>query len=426
MSQRSGKSSMKSTTSFPYSTAELRKQRKQRKQRANGVTATAGEVDNLSSSVQTLDLNSDSTSMAISSSLGQLDTLSWYVRCLHHDRRWFPLTKDNTYAIADCDPNGQLKRGFQLVQGKAFESASGERHVLYLCSCDDAREQNDRLSATANVLAGEDLGTFAVREEGLYCLHARAAERIIPPLITEQEEEEANENGVVEQLQTDPFLAAVHDGKTYGILKRRDCGKLCCVSCSSRQMSCTHVAKYKEWCEDRGVDSNNVFADSSEANFESVSKSPVPYPWTKEMREQFGRYESHTDNFPLNLVPDLPAEGCEHGHDWDPRDPVTQQWTQHVGVCIYTRYANINYYPAPDGQRLPRVVYYRPTVGDCGCRHHYDGAADLLHNIDNRKMIYYGLLVDHLHSMVEGRQPLRTTQRVCNRTRATCGPLNEF
>ncbi|XP_066285853.1 uncharacterized protein [Branchiostoma lanceolatum] len=290
MSQRSGKSSMKSTTSFPYSTAELRKQRKQRKQRANGVTATAGEVDNLSSSVQTLDLNSDSTSMAISSSLGQLDTLSWYVRCLHHDRRWFPLTKDNTYAIADCDPNGQLKRGFQLVQGKAFESASGERHVLYLCSCDDAREQNDRLSATANVLAGEDLGTFAVREEGLYCLHARAAERIIPPLITEQEEEEANENGVVEQLQTDPFLAAVHDGKTYGILKRRDCGKLCCVSCSSRQMSCTHVAKYKEWCEDRGVDSNNVFADSSEANFESVSKSPVPYPWTKEMREQFGRF----------------------------------------------------------------------------------------------------------------------------------------
>ncbi|XP_066304517.1 uncharacterized protein [Branchiostoma lanceolatum] len=244
--------------------------------------------------------------------------------------------------------------------------------------------------------------------------------------MTEQEEEEANENGVVEQLQTDPFLAAVHDGKTYGILKRRDCGKLCCVSCSSLQMSCTHVAKYKEWCEDRGVDSNNVFADSSEANFESVSKSPVPYPWTKEMREQFGRYESHTDNFPLNLVPDLPAEGCEHGHDWDPRDPVTQQWTQHVGVCIYTRYANINYYPAPDGQRLPRVVYYRPTVGDCGCRHHYDGAADLLHNIDNRKMIYYGLLVDHLHSMVEGRQPLRTTQRVCNRTRATCGPLNEF
>ncbi|CAH1248599.1 Hypp8286 [Branchiostoma lanceolatum] len=115
-------------------------------------------------------------------------------------------------------------------------------------------------------------------------------------------------------------------------------------------MSCSHVAKYKEWCEDRGVDSNHVFADSSEANFES------------------------------NLVPDLPSEECEHGHD---RDPVAQQWTQHVGVCIYTRYANITYYPAPDGQRLPRVVYYRPTVGECVCRHQYDGAADLLHNIDN-------------------------------------------
>ncbi|CAH1248592.1 Hypp8279 [Branchiostoma lanceolatum] len=73
------------------------------------------------------------------------------------------------------------------------------------------------------------------------------------------------------------------------ILKRRDSGKLCCVSCSSRQMSCSHVAKYKEWCEDWGVDSNHVFADSSEANLESVSKSLVPYPWTKEMREQLGR-----------------------------------------------------------------------------------------------------------------------------------------
>ncbi|CAH1248597.1 Hypp8284 [Branchiostoma lanceolatum] len=84
-----------------------------------------------------------------------------------------------------------------------------------------------------------------------------------------------------------------------------------------------------------------------------------------------------------NLVSDLPSEGCKHGHDLDPRDPVAQQWTQQVGVCIYTRYLNITYYPAPSGQRLPRVIYYGPTVGECACRHQYDGAADLLHNIDN-------------------------------------------
>ncbi|CAH1264092.1 ZNF862 [Branchiostoma lanceolatum] len=60
------------------------------------------------------------------------------------------------------------------------------------------------------------------------------------------------------------------------------------------------------------------------------------------------------------------------------------QGTLHVGVCIYTRYANITYYPAP---RFHQVVCYRPTVRDCGCRHNYDGSADLLHNIDNGNSI---------------------------------------
>ncbi|KAI8497694.1 hypothetical protein Bbelb_243460 [Branchiostoma belcheri] len=32
----------------------------------------------------------------------------------------------------------------------------------------------------------------------------------------------------------------------------------------------------------------------------------------------------------------------------------------------------------------------------------------------------FGFLVDYLHSMVEGRQPLRTTHRVCNSTRSVC------
>ncbi|CAH1233377.1 Hypp710 [Branchiostoma lanceolatum] len=29
------------------------------------------------------------------------------------------------------------------------------------------------------------------------------------------------------------------------------------------------------------------------------------------------------------------------------------------------------------------MVYYRPTVGNCRCRHLYDGSANLLHNLDN-------------------------------------------
>ncbi|XP_019637295.1 PREDICTED: uncharacterized protein LOC109479747 [Branchiostoma belcheri] len=420
----------RSRSGVPMTPAQLRRL-------ARAETKATG-ADNITSKVQTLDLKSDSAPSAIlcyqkvvlkveffsrTVCLGQADPLACYVSSLVREHRWFSLTRDNTYALADCDLRGRTKdRQFQLVQAVNFETAAGESYVLFLCSCDEAREQHERLSATSCVVTGEDIRDFAVREEGLYCLHARAAKHIIAtPLSVEVEGDEEREDGPVEQLQTEPFIAAAHDGDTYGILKRMgDGGKLCCVSCSGRQKSCAHVSAYKEWCRDRNVDSNLVLTVSSEPRFESVSTSPVPYPFTQEMREKFHRYVHHTETFPQNLVPDVPAGACRHGHDWDDRDPVAQEWIQHVGVCIYTRYATItDYYAGPDGQQ-PRVVFYRPTVGDCGCRHMYDGSADLLHNIDNRHMIFYGLLVDYLHSMVEGRQPLKTMERVCNRTRSVC------
>eukprot|EP00058_Branchiostoma_floridae_P023589 XP_002609079.1 hypothetical protein BRAFLDRAFT_91048 [Branchiostoma floridae] len=105
------------------------------------------------------------------------------------------------------------------------------------------------------------------------------------PVLTEEEHQE---DGAVEQLSTDPFLAAVHDGKSYGILKRiGDGGRLCCVMCSGRQKSCTHVSAYREWCKARDVDPDVVFTALNEPVFSAVSTSPVPYPFTTEMRESF-------------------------------------------------------------------------------------------------------------------------------------------
>ncbi|CAH1253434.1 Hypp1182 [Branchiostoma lanceolatum] len=385
--------------------------------------STAEGVDSITSNVQALDVNRDSTPRAISVCFGQGDPLAFYVRSLLQESQWFPLTLDNTYALADCDAKGCIKRRsrFQLVQAKAFESPSGETHVVYLCSCEAAQEQQVRLSSTANAITGEDLQDFAVREEGLYCLHARAAKQIITTSARVEEEDEGSDDENVDQLQTSPFLAAAHDGETYGILKRiGEGGRLCCMMCSSRQMSCSHVETYKEWCRDRGVDESVVFTAADEPTFESVSKSSIPYPWTKDMREKFDRYDEKLEIFPQHLVPDVPSGTCSHGNDWDHRDPVSQKWVQHTGVTIYTRYTTIVGHPGPDGQRQPRVVYYRPTVGNCRCRHLYDGTADLLHNLDNRTMLFFGLLVDYLHSMVQGYQPLRTTQRECNQTRSTC------
>ena len=66
-----------------------------------------------------------------------------------------------------------------------------------------------------------------------------------------------------------------------------------------------------------------------------------------------------------------------------------------------------------------RTVYYRPTEGDCSCQLFYDGQEDLLFNVDNRHLFYYAFLLQYLHNMVEGRNPLASYLRSCERTIAT-------
>lgn len=66
-----------------------------------------------------------------------------------------------------------------------------------------------------------------------------------------------------------------------------------------------------------------------------------------------------------------------------------------------------------------RTVYYRPTQEECSCQLLYDGQEDLLFNVDNRHLFYYGFLFQYLHNMVEGRNPLVSYLRSCERTLAT-------
>eukprot|EP00058_Branchiostoma_floridae_P003121 XP_002588609.1 hypothetical protein BRAFLDRAFT_131754 [Branchiostoma floridae] len=166
-----------------------------------------------------------------------------YTFCLRFKRLCFPLRRDNIYALADCDEDGYPKRlGFQLVRSKKFKSPSGEVHVLYLCPCDASKEQNSRLSVADGVVTDEKLKDFATREESLYCLHAQARQRMTEP----ERQEDGERGGPVEHLKTEPFLAAVYDGKAYGMLRRIGKSKLCCMSCKKHKQSCIHVKMYTE------------------------------------------------------------------------------------------------------------------------------------------------------------------------------------
>ncbi|CAH1233378.1 Hypp711 [Branchiostoma lanceolatum] len=159
----------------------------------------------------------------------------------------------------------------------------------------------------------EDLQDFAVREEELICLHARAAKQTINTSTRVEEEDEGSDDETVDQLQTSPFLAAANDGETYGIPKRiGQGGRLCCMMCSSRQMSCSHVERYKEWCRDR--------------------------------------YDEKLEIFPQHLVPYVYR--LAHAATGTTGTTATlsagPKWIQHAGGTIYTRYTTIVGHHGPD------------------------------------------------------------------------------
>ena len=102
---------------------------------------------------------------------------------------------------------------------------------------------------------------------------------------------------------------------------------------------------------------------------------------------------------------------CKPGNSWDTHDPVSNKCISSKGAVIYKESMTI--------ADKHRTVYYRPTKGDCSCQLFYDGQEDLLFNIDNRHLFYYGFLLQYLHNMDEGRNPLALYLHSCERTLAT-------
>lgn len=92
-----------------------------------------------------------------------------------------------------------------------------------------------------------------------------------------------------------------------------------------------------------------------------------------------------------------------------PGDAVLNGWMIGRGVTVHKATSSIT---DPD-----RKIFYRPTHGgECNCRLFYDGQEDLLFNVDNKKLLYYGFLLQYLHIMVEGKNPLAAFQRSCERS----------
>ncbi|KAI8496954.1 hypothetical protein Bbelb_256090 [Branchiostoma belcheri] len=101
----------------------------------------------------------------------------------------------------------------------------------------------------------------------------------------------------------------------------------------------------------------------------------------------------------------------------DKRDPVKEGWVAFRGVTIHFEAGALpNYIDRTTQETRERVVYFRPTTGNCDCRLPYDGQEDLLFNFSNKVMYSYSYLFAYLHNMMESQHSLRAYHRACQRT----------
>eukprot|EP00058_Branchiostoma_floridae_P024016 XP_002609506.1 hypothetical protein BRAFLDRAFT_95599 [Branchiostoma floridae] len=397
-----------------------RAQRAENKDNAatNDVTKRMGNLSVGTEPAELCKFSTRSSSVAVLSLPGNNDQAFVYARNVRLHQRCFKLSLDGCYAFPDwSEKEKHLLRNFVLVEVKRFcTEDEGECRVIYMCSCATGESNRERLGHMDNIV--QDPSGLQFAEEDHYCLHSKVAKQLnLQPF------EDDEDTDCVQQISTVPFLAAVHDGDRYGLLKRVGrMGKLTCQQCPYQRHSCGHIQSYNDWCRERDIEPEVALHLASESveEFTSISYSPIPYPWPAEMKEKFERLsEPGLQQFPKHLLPDCPEGPCPHGNSWDKRDPIKQGWVSHDGVLIHLEELTISTYKDADGSEVNRVAYYRPTIGGCTCRRQYDGLDDLLHNLDNKNMYYFGFLLKYMNDMIYSRKPLKAAERSANKTRQT-------
>ena len=299
-----------------------------------------------------------------------------YASQLRQREQYFQIIP-GTYALADCDGEGRLLNKFQVVQLKQCASGDSE----YLCTCG----LQDECSSEPT------------------CIHATEAANLWPPPIDGDDADDEQEKPVLVQL-SETYLALRYNEK-YVVLTQSG-KRIKCCTCHSGVTWCNHVQAYQKTALDNGF---NPFTVQEESTFHAISQKQIQYPFTKSDRELYDTYESGT-HFPSHLVP-LASENktCCHGNHYDIRSPQDQGWIINKKAIIVKKSVHI-----------PCITYFRPTVGDCECQDMYDGREDLLLNLDNNTVYYYGWLADILHDTQETRYPLAAAFRSSNRTRNVC------
>ena len=328
-----------------------------------------------------------------------------YVRNLRSSQRFFTLQSKSAFVVADCDAAGNLKPGYCLLQKIHYHTTGGDSIYLLKCSCTMAKQQRARLDAFPPILLA-DVAAMVSQETGEYCVHANAVDILRKGEESDEDDGEDQADLTVDFLSLEPPLVAVFDGGAFGLVGFKRTTKLQCLLCDHK---CQHVQLFGDWCKANDVHLDKDDPLKEEPIFNSVSSLPIPYPLPTHLKSLHDQHERGSHEFPLQLVPHYTSTcKCEHGNPFSSADPVQNGWIVTKGCIVHKEAVTI--------EDKNRTIFYRPSVGSCSCKQAYDGQDDLLFNLDNKHLFYYGYLFQYLHLMLEGKNPLIAFLRASTRS----------
>lgn len=123
----------------------------------------------------------------------------------------------------------------------------------------------------------------------------------------------------VDILSISPFLAAVYDGLTYGLVSCTQAAarKFKCSHCHSHP-TCDHISFLQDWCDINNLSDDlfpQVFHSSQELEpYKSISYIRIPYPLPDDLKKVHDALESGEQCYPMHLIPDHNSGMCSHGH----------------------------------------------------------------------------------------------------------------
>ena len=112
------------------------------------------------------------------------------------------------------------------------------------------------------------------------------------------------------------------------------------------------------------------------------------------MYRLYDSIESGEYRWPDVLAPGL-FQSRYHGNRVCEGDPIENGWIRCKNATIYRN----------GSASAQRTVCYRPTINGC-CTVDFDGQDDLLFNLDNKNIFYYGFLFGYMDSFVESGTPV--------------------